>query len=281
MAVPLAVAGLVFGTGDTQLQNITGADASLTSSMVALTNLNQATVYASSVCETNCTQLTQNISVIISPGAVVGPVSFTQSCEITDVRCAISSLVEEGIKKALTQIEEGGYDVKVTDRPLYDLTPNLLKTTEQLDVSLRNNLFQMISSSCLFETNQTMANNYVYVGTGATTGAISFAQSSSITSTDCVIDVIAKANTYQVDKPSTHNNMLVMLLLIIFFVLLAAFVFVIIFLLSGGDTKLAALLKGNQPRPLKPSQYQAAAPRPPAPYYTQNLPLLPLERTIT
>lgn len=274
MSTPLAAADLLFGDQDTQLQNALGGSSDLTSSTVALANINKATVYAATVCETNCTQLTQNISVFISPGAVVGPVRFTQSCQISDVKCAVDALVTTGIKNSLLQMQKQNYDVKLTDSSLYAITPNLLKTNQPLDQSIRNNLYQMISSSCLFETNQVLSNNYVYVGTGATTGAISFVQSSQITSTDCTVDIISKGNTYQVDEPSNSNSMIIILIIIVVLVLVLAFVFVIFFFLAGGDKRLANFFRQNRPRTLRPENYQAAAIQLPPAYPTQNLPFL-------
>lgn len=276
MTTPLAAAGLLFGTNDTQLQNILGENASLTSSIQALTNMNEAMAYASTVCETNCTQLTQNISVFVSPGAVVGPVQFTQSCQISDVQCAIDAFVTTGIQNSLQQIKDNGYNVQLTNSSLYAITPNTINSTQSLDESMRNNLYQMVSSSCLFQSNQVLSNNYVYIGTGATTGAISFAQSSQITSTDCTIDVIAKANTYQVDQPNQSNTMITLLLIIIGIVLVIMIIFVIIFFLAGGDKRLAHFFNRNRPRTLSSAAYYNTAIQAPAPYPTQDLPFIPL-----
>jgi hypothetical protein len=237
MAVPLALAALIVAQENPQLDNILTANTTLTSSRVALKQINDATVYAAAVCQTNCTQLTQNITVIISPGAYVGPVSFTQLCQISDVNCAIKSLVDQGIKKSLLDIEQNNFEKKVSSGSLFGLTPQMIASNTSLDVSLSNNVYQLISSSCIFESNQVLSNNYVYVGTGATTGAISFAQSSEISSTDCAIDVIAKNNSYQVDKSTKSTPLFVLLIIGIVAILLLGIVFLIVFLVINSNKK--------------------------------------------
>lgn len=236
MAIPLALAALVLDKNDTQVNNIFGGSTNTTSSNVALTKINEASVYATANCETSCSQLAEDITVIVSPGAFVGPISFTQVCQITDVSCAIENLVDAGIKSTMEKIVNDNYDTKLADSSLYGLTKNMLSTNQSLDVTLKNNVFQMISSSCLFQTNQVISNNYVYVGTGATTGAISFAQSAEISSIDCVIDTIAKNNSYQTDDTTNSANVLALIIIIVIIVVII-FIFIIIFVILAGKRK--------------------------------------------
>lgn len=237
MAVPLIVASLILEKENPQIDNILTANTKYASSRVALKQINEATQYSLTVCETNCTQLTENITVIISPGSYVGPVTFTQLCQITDINCAISSLVDIGIKKSLIDMKEGKFTKTVSAGAIFGLTPNYIISDDSLDISLKNNVYQLISSSCIFETNQLLSNNYVYVGTGATTGAISFAQSSIITSTDCAIDIIAKNNSYQVDDTKKSTPILVLVIIAIIFIVFIAIIFVIIILLVKANRK--------------------------------------------
>jgi len=181
--------------------------------------------------------LPENITVIVSPGSYVGPVTFTQLCQISDINCAISTLVDAGIKKSLTDIAQGGYTKKVSAGAIFGLTPNAIISNNSLDITLKNNVYQLISSSCIFETNQVLSNNYVYVGSGATTGAISFAQSSTITSTDCAIDIIAKNNTYQVDDTTKSTPILVLAIILIVVIIFIAIVFVIVILIGKANRK--------------------------------------------
>lgn len=232
MAAPLVVTSLILGNENPQLDSILAADTRYASSRIALKAINEATQYSLTVCETNCTQLTENITVIVSPGSYVGPVTFTQLCQISDINCAISSLVDEGIKKYLIDIDNGEYTKKLSPDDIFGLTTDYIRSNNSLDISLKNNIYQLISSSCIFETNQVLSNNYVYVGTGATTGAISFAQSSTITSTDCAIDVIAKNNSYQVDDTTKSTPILVLVIIGIIVIIFIAIVFVIVILLA-------------------------------------------------
>lgn len=236
MAIPLALAALVLDKNDTQINNIFGGSTDTTSSNVALTKINEASIYATANCETNCSQLAQDITVIVSPGAFVGPISFTQVCQITDVTCAIENLVDAGIKSSMEKIVSNNYDTKLADSSLYGLTKNMLSNNESLDVTLKNNVFQLISSSCLFQTNQVISNNYVYVGTGATAGAISFAQSAEISSIDCVIDTIAKNNSFQTDDTIKSAN-IVALVIIMVVILVIIFIFIIIFVILASRGK--------------------------------------------
>lgn len=230
MALALALSSLFIDKNDPQVAGIFGANTNTTSSNVALAKINEASVYAKTNCETSCSQLTEDITVIISPGAFVGPISFTQVCQITDVDCAIQNIVDAGLKSSLEKIVTNNYDTKLADSSFFGLTKNMLSSSDSLDVTLRNNIFQMVSSSCLFDTNQVISNNYVYVGTGATTGAISFAQSAQISSVDCIIDTIAKNNSFQTDDTTKSANTLgiviavvVILVFIILFVLFLYF----------------------------------------------------------
>jgi hypothetical protein len=229
MALALALSSLFLDQNDPQVAGIFGANTNITSSNVALAKINEASVYAKSVCETSCSQLTEDITVIISPGAFVGPISFTQVCQITDVDCAIQSIVDAGLKSSLEKIVTDNYDTKLADSSLFGLTKNMLSSSDSLDVTLRNNIFQMVSSSCSFQTNQVISNNYVYVGTGAETGAISFAQSAQISSVDCIIDTIAKNNSFQTDDTTKSANVLgiviAVVVILVFIIVLVLFLY--------------------------------------------------------
>lgn len=229
----MALAALVLDKNDPQVSNIFNSNTVLTSSSVALSKINEASVYTLTRCETSCSQLTEDITVIISPGAYVGPISFTQVCKITDVNCAIENLVEAGIKSSMEKIVSNNYDTKLSNDPLYGLSKKMLFSTDKLDATLRNNTFQMISTSCLFKTNQIISNNYVYVGTGAKTGAISFAQSSEISSIDCVVDTIAKNNSFQTDDTSNSANVLGLAITIVIVIMIIFITIIIFYILSG------------------------------------------------
>ena len=204
----MALAALVLDKNDPQVSNIFNSNTVLTSSSVALSKINEASVYTLTRCETSCSQ-------------------------ITDVNCAIENLVEAGIKSSMEKIVSNNYDTKLSNDPLYGLSKKMLFSTDKLDATLRNNTFQMISTSCLFKTNQIISNNYVYVGTGAKTGAISFAQSSEISSIDCVVDTIAKNNSFQTDDTSNSANVLGLAITIVIVIMIIFITIIIFYILSG------------------------------------------------
>jgi len=254
---------LGLGGTDTQFLSVSGATSDDLSSNMALTNINELTRYTSSVCETNCTQTISNTTVIISPGAQVGPVTFTQQCTVTDVNCAINSLIDASLESTLREMQlalaNGTYDVN--SLVSYGITPEMIKSPEDLDVILKNNMYQMISSQCTFETNQTMNNNYVFIGSGASTGAISFSQTANLTTIDCAIDVISKNSTYnqetaQPEKPS--NNLMTFFLLIMLVIIILTVIVVIVFLVAGGDETVSSFFKGEPPLQLESDVYSQA-----------------------
>lgn len=245
MALPLALSALFIDKNDPQVAGIFGSNTNVISSNVALAKLNEASVYAKTNCETSCSQLTEDITVIVSPGAFVGPISFTQVCQITDVNCAIQNIVDAGLKSTLEKIITNNYDTKLADSSLYGLTKNMLSSSDSLDVTLRNNIFQMVSSSCLFETNQVISNNYVYVGTGAQTGAISFAQSAEISSVDCIIDTIAKNNSFQTDDTTKSNNVIGIVITIVVILVIIIVLVILFYFLRTKKNKIPKLDEKN------------------------------------
>jgi large-conductance mechanosensitive channel len=270
MSAPARVAALVLKKQDPQLSGILGSDVNSTSSITALSDLNQATVYTKSICQTNCTQLTENITVIVSPGAFVGPVSFTQRCEVSDVQCAIDTLVDSGIKSSMENIKTKNYDVKLADGALFGIDKRVLRSHKSIDEQIRNNVFQMISSACLFETNQVISNNYVYVGTGAKTGAISFAQSSQISSVDCVIDTVAKNNSIQTDNTEPSGLMLGLVITAIIIFVVIAIIFTIVIIVTNSNKKRNTLFRGNRPSNLDKKIYIQASKQVQPSFYGQD-----------
>jgi len=251
---------LGLGGTDSQFLSISGATSDSLTSNYGLTAINNYTLYASSVCQTNCNQNISDITVIISPGAQVGPVTFTQQCTIENVNCAIDALIDASLPDILESIQDsinnGTFDA--TSDFGYGITPEMIKSVEDLNVTLKNNIQQMISSQCTFETNQTMNNNFVYVGTGATTGAISFSQSSTISNVDCAIDVITKNSSYNNETsapPENTGNILAFLLIFTIIFLLIGIILTIMFMISNGDSESAYIFSGEPDYTLDPQIY--------------------------
>jgi hypothetical protein len=251
---------LGLGGTDSQFLSISAATSDTLTSNYGLTSINNYTRYASSVCETNCNQTISNTTVIISPGAQVGPVTFTQQCTIENVNCAIDALIDASLPDILKSIQEsinnGTFDA--TSDFGYGITPEMIKSVEDLNITIKNNVQQMISSQCTFETNQTLNNNVVYVGTGATTGAISFSQTATISNVDCAIDVITKNSTYNNETsapPENTGNIVAFLIIFVIIVLLIGIILTIIFMISNGDKESQLIFSGNPDYSLDPQIY--------------------------
>lgn len=276
MSSPVLVATTLFlGNGNGQLQSASGSSVEEINGQVALANINNATSYTRSVCQTNCVQLTQNITVVVSPGAVVGPVTFTQQCEFTDISCVIDNMVGVGVNNTLQTLNKknsGQITLNVPTANTYgDVTVPVIKSDVPLDSYIKNSVFQMISSACLFESNQTIENNYVYIGTDATTGAVSFVQQSQITTTDCIIDTIAKSSSAGSDVPMQSPDLLILIVVIIVIFLVLAIIIAIAILVARSRSGPAnkSKLPGSEIPPQVLAQAQTLVPQV---YYTQNVP---------
>jgi hypothetical protein len=94
-----------------------------------------------------------------------------------------------------------------------------------------------------------MNNNYVYVGTGANTGNISFAQHSVLSNVECVMDIVSKANAYNsetgnVTQKATTIDSLSILFIVIGIVVVMIVVMLIVFLVGGGTKIIGKVLEG-------------------------------------
>ncbi len=219
-----------------------------TTSRVTLEAANAITQTSVASCEVTCNQDQSNGTVIISPGANVGNISFTQSCVIDDATCTIN----QNINSAVENILNATVDQKsMSTKSLFSFTYNSSKVVSDMDQLINNQIRQTINSSCTFETNQTMNNNYVYVGANSEVGNITFAQHAELSNVECTMDATAKSTSYNeetstVEQKNTTINMLVMLFLIFAIVICMAFVVIIVFLLSGGTEAITEAAKGYE-----------------------------------
>ena len=214
------------GVTNPDILSVSGAGQVAIASQSAFTNINEMAYYTSTVCRANCTQLMSNVTLIIGPGAQVGPVSFTQQCVIDDVNCAISSMIDSSVDKTIESLRTI-QTPELTTQLGYSVTREAIVSDIPLQVLLRNNLFQMVSSQCLFETNQVMENNFTYIGSGVIQqGEIAFSQKSSMTNLNCVADVLAKNTTY--NKETNREQSAIIILYIISIVCVVVFVFVVL-----------------------------------------------------
>jgi len=212
-----------------------GSDTS-TTSRVTLEVANTVTQTSIQSCKISCNQDQSGNSVIISPGANTGNITFTQVCVIEDATCIINTNIQSEIENILTSTAD---QTAMSTQAVLSATYNTTKCVSTMDQLITNEVQQLASNTCTIETNQTMNNNYVYVGTGATTGDISFAQHSTLSNVECIMDATTKSTAYnqetaEVIQKATTINMLVMLFLIFAVVIICGFVLVGVFLATGG-----------------------------------------------
>lgn len=249
---------------DTQFLSLTGKTHDEISAKAALDNINSFSLYTSRICEVNCKQAIQDVTIIIAPGAQTGDVSFSQECTVQNVNCALGSLVDSSVESSLKDIQNSinsgtfNYDSSI----YHNINSQMGKTTLPLNVVLKNNMLELISSHCTFETNQKIENDYVYVGTDASVGDISFAQRSNLSNIDCAIDVIGKSSSYKTEihgDNTPKNNIFVSFGILIIMLIFMSIIMVIVFLVSGGDKQIRSLLGfSNDPPPLDQKYYDLA-----------------------
>lgn len=211
-----------------------GTDTS-TTSIVVLEVVNSVTQTSVSSCEVSCNQDQSGNTVIISPGANTGNISFTQACVINDASCTINTNLESEIENILESTLE---QTAAATKSVIGLTYNSTKCVNKMEQVIGNQVQQLISNTCTIESNQTMNSNYLYVGQGSEVGNISFAQTSTLSNVDCTMDNSGKSTSYneetsEVEQKATTINMAVMIVLIFSIVIMLGMVLIAIFLLSG------------------------------------------------
>jgi hypothetical protein len=161
-----------------------------TSAKVVLQAANTATQTSIASCGFQCDQTLSNNTVIISPGATAGNISFENVCVIENASCQIN----QNINTSITNILSSSINqTSLSTQPLFSLTYNTTKANSALNEVISNQLTQLINSTCTFSTNQEMNNNYIYVGTNATVGDISFVQHSTLSNVECIMNISATA----------------------------------------------------------------------------------------
>jgi len=207
-----------------------------TSSYVTMEIANNITQTSVASCKITCNQDQSNNTVIISPGANTGNISFTQSCVIEDASCMINQNIESTLENILQSTVD---QTALSTQAIFSATYNSTKAVSDIDQIINNQVRQMISSTCTIESNQTMNNNYVYVGTGASTGDITFAQHSVLSNVECTMDITAKSSAYnqetsEVKQKATTINVIVMLFLLFAIIASLVAIILIVFLVTGG-----------------------------------------------
>jgi hypothetical protein len=217
-----------------------------TSSRVSLSETNKVTQTSIAKCNITCNQDQSDNTVIISSGATTGNITFSQVCVIEDAKCTINTNIETTIKNEINSLID---QKAMATQPIFAGTFSYTRCASSLDEAVTNQITQLLSSNCTIETNQTMNNNYVYVGTGATTGNISFAQHSVLSNVECVMDIVSKANAYNsetgnVTQKATTIDSLSILFIVIGIVVVMIVVMLIVFLIGGGTKIIGKVVEG-------------------------------------
>jgi len=221
-----------------------GSDTSTTSN-VTLEVANNITQTSVSSCEISCNQDQSDNTVIISPGSNTGNITFTQVCVIEDASCIINTNIDTSVENIL---QSSADQTALSTQAVFSATYNTTKVKSTMNQSITNQINQLISNTCTIESNQTMNNNYVYVGSGSTTGDISFAQHSTLSNVECTMDATTKAVAYnketaETTQKATTINMLVMLFLIFGIVIILSILLVVLFMIFGGTEALTDVTK--------------------------------------
>lgn len=214
-----------------------GNNTSLSSSQ-ALSSVNNVLQVSQSKCSVECDQTSTGNVVVIGNGSTVGNIDFSQTCVITNSSCMIKQSIEANVTNILKSIAEQS---TFSTQPLFSASFSGTQQSATIEQDVYNSITQLISSTCTFDTNQTMTNNYVYVGNGSTTGDISFAQNSEISSVECSLDVAAKSSLYNSLTSETSQSAITIdplsLLAICFVAVLGmGFFLVLVFLFKGGSS---------------------------------------------
>lgn len=222
-----------------------GSDSDIASN-IGLNVANTITQVSTVTCDFSCTQTQSNNTIIISPGAKAGNITFLQSCIMKDTACAINQSVDSAVESVLSSTVDQS---AISSLPLVGLSYSDTKLTSDIGETVTNRISQLVSASCTYETNQTMNDNYVYAGDGATVGDITFSQNSNLSNVECSMDVASKSTSYTEEtgdskQKATTIDMLSMLVLVFGLVIAMAFMLVLVFLLTGGTSAVTAAL-GN------------------------------------
>ena len=223
-----------------------GASSSTNLAREAQVVSNSVLQQASNLCSFACTSEENGEVVIIGPGAKTGNITFTERCNITDSECSMKTLLDTSIATILAAAAKTTNST-TTGFPDFNYTET--DNNVQIQQYIRSSIAQIISNTCQYDAEQTIDNNFVYVGSGATTGDISFNIDSNIAG-NCIMDVTAKATVYNkasstVTESNTITNMWVLIFLVIIVAIVVFGIVLIVFIATGGVSTVASKISGG------------------------------------
>ncbi len=240
-------------------------NATATSASVVLQIANSATQTSLSICTITCDQTLSNNTVIIAPGAVVGNILFQNICVIQDASC----MIQENVDNSVTNILNSTIDqTSLSTQPIFSLTYDATKSSSSLSEIMTNQLQQMVSANCTIATNQELNNNYIYIGSGATAGDISFVQHSTLSNVECSMNIAATSTAYNqgtgnVSQTSATFDVCSIIIIGVIVVVVVAAVFIFIFLFRRVGTM----------KPKPPVPIASVVPPPPEPVPVAPVPV--------
>jgi len=223
------------------------------SSSASLSVTNDVLQAANSTCSISCNQSQDGNTIIIS-NSTTGNISFSQTCSIVGSNCTIKAYLDANLDTVLSSMQK---QTTVSAKGFPDIGFSYSDQSTSVSESVKNSITQLINNNCQVSTNQSFDNNYVYVS-GSTTGNLTFAQSSDITNSDCILDTISKAvastkETAATDQTSADIGTLALIGLVvgaIVMIIVLIFVFTIATkAISGMGSKISSTMGDGRSEP--------------------------------
>lgn len=186
----------------------------------------------SSSCKSACLNVKEGTTVIIIDTKLPGGIYFTQTCEARADCGALANrdyLLEESIKylsEENTNIQNSSISIGGSN----------ISSEAYLSSRIRNQISQIISSSCNASSFNLLSNNLVYIRGGQIGGNVEFTQEASSVA-NCAMNNIARINYYdKIASESKQSNTitdvtllsLMILTILVIFIILGFIIFLLI-----------------------------------------------------
>jgi len=201
----------------------------------------------SNVCSISCNE-TENGNTVVIANSTTKDITFSQTCSIVGSQCVIATYLETDIDNILSTMANQS---SLTTTGIGDLLSGFASSSENINIHdfVTNNISQLVSNNCAITTSQAQNNNYVYVN-NSTTGDISFAQSSTIQNTDCIMQTIATAiditnETANTGQTATIQSVEAVLALVIVAIVVMIIIMILFFVAKPALSKAGKKLSGD------------------------------------
>jgi hypothetical protein len=151
---------------------------------------NSQTQILNEQCSANCTNISNNTSVIIQNSTIGGDVNLSQKCSAT-ASCIMTGVIDAQVQSVLQNLNTQSASVSNSLMPGLNVSTNV-NTTKQ---DLTNVLTQVVSQTCN-STSFNEQNNVTVAVLGSTVkGSLNFSQEGSTTAS-CVMSTTASSSIY-------------------------------------------------------------------------------------